>query len=251
MWYHETSLDWLKVRQLYITASDIYELKPNKSGRPKDVAKKCRQIFAAKHKRLSAADCVSTGAAARGHILEPYAIAAFSSASGIHLEHWDDVLVPALANMEDFRSRLAFSPDAVSFSCPKGTVVCGGTFPEDTIIGEVKSYNAERHLECVLTERTELEERYQLATAMVCQPNISRGYLIFYNPSFSPCPLYYTFFERDELEEEMKDVCDALDVYAKHTTQISYAVSNLYNNCKPADLSTIINEGMLEEKLFK
>ena len=75
-WKHKCSLDWLRERQRYLTATDVKSLIPvTKTGRPRKITDMERlKVRASKMVTLTEEDCWSYGAAARGHLLEPYAI---------------------------------------------------------------------------------------------------------------------------------------------------------------------------------
>ena len=79
-WEHKCSLEWLLERQKYLTASDIKSLVPvTRTGRPRKVDDEAYfRVLASKLTKLTSEDCWSFGAAARGHILEPYAIDALN-----------------------------------------------------------------------------------------------------------------------------------------------------------------------------
>lgn len=186
-WEHACSLEWLKKRQDYLCASEVKKLIPyTKTGRTRKVTDMDRlAVWADKQKHLDADDCMSYGPAARGHILEPYAINAFNVHSvkmgwGVELYYWDDIIV----NIPSVSPWLAYSPDALNVppDVSSGKVL-SENLAEGSILGEVKSYGADKHLQCMATNQMELEERWQIATAMAADPNIKQAYLIFYNPS--------------------------------------------------------------------
>lgn len=205
-WFHRVDLDWLKARQDALSATDIKQLLPvTKTGRARKVTEEDYwKIRATKAVELTEADCESNGAAARGHILEPYAIDMFNECIGEKegeiLYHWDDVLLMSPNDV------LGFSPDALSIKqdpdCPP-SMVLGGTEP--FFIGEVKSYGADRHAICGHTPKHLLEERWQIAAAMACYENIDHAWLMFYNPSMRE-QLYVIRYDRDDLAEEI-DIC--------------------------------------------
>lgn len=193
-WKHKCSLDWLRKRQKYLTASDIKSLLPvTKTGRPRKVTDADYiKVKASKLVSLGEEDCWSYGAAARGHILEPYAIEAFNETCASYNKiyyHWDDVLIDDGAGM-------AFSPDGMD-------IPMGEDPSTATSIVEVKSYNPERHMVTANTPKDRIEERWQIAHAMAVLPNINDAWLVLYNPSMRGAKLYGIHYTRRDLEDEI------------------------------------------------
>lgn len=210
-WEHKCSLAWMKARQRYLTASDIKELLPvTPTGRARKVTdENYLRVFARKNVCITEDDCVSTGAAARGHILEPYAIETFNIETPemylpeTALYHWDDIVVP---NDRGQFHGLAFSPDGCDIAPPLGSLKEEAILPMDPkCIVEVKSYGAEKHLVSANTDMFKLEERWQIAAAMATRDSIEYAYLLFFHPG---CSLQLAFkgYTRDDLEEEISIV---------------------------------------------
>lgn len=203
-WKHNVSLDWMLARQQYLTASEVKQLIPfTATGKPRKITMETyMKIYAKKLAKLDQDDCVSSGAAARGHLLEPYAIESFNKLVGADLKHWDDVLVTTPYHV------LAYSPDSLDVDCPKDTVEASDVMP--TVMGEVKSYGADKHLECAMKMKGELEERWQIAAAMCVSPSIEKAYLILYNPDVdnSEAQLLAHEYSRVDLAEEMKVILE-------------------------------------------
>lgn len=142
-------------------------------------------------------DLVSTGWAARGHIMEPYAIEAFNYVRpGLvpHIHHWDDTLI-----QNDW---LGYSPDGLDLSNISGPYF-HYTIVRPTVLAEVKSYAVDNHYYKGNTDPMTLEERWQIATAMVVSPSIKEAYLILFNPSCTD-PMFVQQYSREQLEEEIK-----------------------------------------------
>ena len=203
-WFHECDIEWMKARRGFLTATDIKELLPiTKTGRKRVVDNESYfKILARKKANITQDDCISTGAAARGHILEPYAIKFFNEhyGSSTPLIHWDDVII---GRRPDYLS-LAFSPDAMDIPMVDNERPVSFT-TKMKIIGEVKSYSNEKHFICGNTPKEYLEERWQIATAMAVAENIEQAYLIFFNPSVKP-EMFFVQYDRDDLKEEIKIV---------------------------------------------
>ena len=206
-WFHKCSFDWLKARQNYLTATDVKELLPvTKTGRKRTITdENYLKVLANKMVNLTEDDCVSTGSAARGHILEPYAIDRYNEedlGNSAWLYHWDDIIV---TRPEPDPFSLAFSPDAMEIIPPnQGSIalVVGAS-----AIGEVKSYGPERHFVAGHTPKYDLEERWQIATAMAVCDSIKEAYLLFYNPSMKD-QLYIVGYDRRDLASEINTVLD-------------------------------------------
>lgn len=202
-WRHRTSLDWLKARQPYLTATDIKELLPvTKTGRSRKVdTDSYLKVLSRKLKKLTEDDCISYGAAARGHIMEPFAVHEFNyEYEETHIPkmfHWDDALITGN------NSPLAFSPDALDIERPNGDCVFIDVRPQYGL--EVKSYTADKHLICGHMDKMELEERWQLAAAMKVCESIKEMYLMFYNPSM-PTNFIHVYTREDLVEE-----CEIID----------------------------------------
>lgn len=181
-------------------------------------------VMADKQKILTFDDCVSTGAAARGHILEPYAIEAFNefaSRAGmtLRLKHWDDIVVHT-----SNKTVLAYSPDAMDTDPPHDRVICN--HPYAMTLGEVKSYSAERHLTSICTPKKELEERWQIATAMAADELIEDAWLIFFNPSLKTNHIGLFHYMRGELLDEIDIVNQVANDWAEFMGKISTVISS-------------------------
>lgn len=200
-WKHTCDLAWLAKRQQYLTASDVRKLIPLTPTGRKKVIKDSDYIsvMSSKMVLLDADDCVSYGAAARGHLLEPYAIEECNRIlaehkCNIHLYHWDDEIVT------DGKRKLAFSPDAMSV--PMHDI--DPATASDLVIAEVKCYNPERHLQTAYMDKSEMEERWQIATAMAVLSNIRDAYLVLFNPKMKVRKTFVIHFSREDLKEEIE-----------------------------------------------
>lgn len=202
-WEHRCSLDWLRERQRYLTASDIKSLLPiTKGGRRREVSDaEYLKVMASKMVMLTDEDCMSYGAAARGHLLEPYAIDALNTML-VELQGesdhetffwWDDKLVSKHGRA------IAFSPDAMD-------VPMGDPSLTPHAIAEVKSYDAPRHLTTAYTPKEQLEERWQIATAMALLNSIDHAYLVLFNPKMKFRKTFVIRFDRDDLTSEIRTI---------------------------------------------
>jgi hypothetical protein len=201
-WKHKCSLDWLRKRQKYLTASEIRSLVPfTKTGRPRKIDDIDRlKLLAKKYVKLTEEDCWSYGAAARGHLLEPYAIDALNDwlinrgATRQTFFHWDDELI----SLPD--RQIAFSPDAMDIPQLHGPDAV------PTMIAEVKCYSPDRHIATAFTKSCEIEERWQIATAMALLDTIERAYLVLFNPSMERDKLFVIEYDRDSLKDEIAEI---------------------------------------------
>lgn len=157
------------------------------------------KVLARKKQFISLDDTLSTGWAARGHIMEPYAIQEFNKVKpGLipHIHHWDDKLI-----QNDW---LGYSPDGLDYTEVPG-VFCSYTDVRPTVLAEVKCYAADNHYSKGNANKFALEERWQIATAMAVSPSIEEAYLIFFNPSCKD-PMFVQQYSREQLKEEIKTI---------------------------------------------
>ena len=208
-WEHACSLGWLKERRYHLTASDIKKLVPfTKSGNPKKITyDDFLKVHSKKLVILDHDDCISYGAAARGHILEPYAIKEFNkhrhSMFMPNLSHWEDCIL-----VDNKDPMLGFSPDAMDIAQTSNDVILDiGAMEKPRFIGEIKCYAIEKHLVCGCADKEDLEERWQIATAMAVCDSIERGALIFYHPG-SKIKMFVVDYRREDLEDEIEIIRD-------------------------------------------
>lgn len=255
-WKHQCSLEWMKARQKYLTASDIYKLLPEtKTGRPRKITNEdYLKVYASKLECLDESDTFSTGAAARGHILEPYAVEAANAllhSSGLLKDdekfyHWDDVVIHQ--NIVSKQFLLAFSPDALSIPMINNGKVEQLAYDHNDFNNyqmlEIKSYSSEKHLIKIFSDPMQLEERWQIATAMATDKNINYGYLCFYNPKLfdEDLRIYIHTYSRANLANEIKIVHG-----------IIYDFNKAINNITPISikLGLLSEQDIIEKELQK
>lgn len=214
---HEVSIDWLRARQGYLTASDVCKMMTdiNRLRQGKTTIERCRSFAKVLGSKLNLfPDTQSpSSAAARGHFMEPYAVEEWEAVRKEGVTHWDDFL---LASDETL---LAFSPDALDVDQPMGvcsTVEADGSFYDSfsalvspTALLEVKCYDDGAHFQRKLDAMAGVlpDERWQVAVAMAVCPCIRRGTVVWYAPQ---CRDWFDVaFEREDLEEEIAVVLDA------------------------------------------
>lgn len=208
MWRHVVDKEWMMARTHYLTASNIKNILPvTETGRKRSQAQieanmlKIASSFSTEY--ISDEDCVATGMAARGHLLEPIAIEEANELANLCLYHWDDIIL--------VKGLLGWSPDAMSIPQTEKTALYdirknGAPCPAN--IGEVKSYGMERHMVSVRTDKKDCPERWQLAVGMALLKNCQFANLIFFNPD-STIRLAIKTYSRKDLEEEIKMVEEA------------------------------------------
>lgn len=227
-WRHEASESWLMSRRACLTASDIRKLIPDykriKAGKIRLVdAMQFAKVYG--EKRLQSMDPMSFGAAARGHVLEPHAIDEFNSSnvSGTEYRWWDDRLI--------MDGALGFSPDALDIPQPPGTrfrsdaatekiVGRNGEYKAPEHILEVKCYEAGAHFQRMaqLASGEKLDERWQVATAMVVCPSIYIADIMFYAPQCRSW--FFVEYDSHELHEEIEMVSEIKEMWVKFKSRM-------------------------------
>lgn len=246
-WEHKCSLDWLMARQNYLTATDVKDLLPvTATGRKRTITDETYlKVLARKHVALGPDDCISTGAAARGHILEPYAIAKFNKEFGANMFHWDDAIVTSKGSSA---YDLVFSPDAMSIPQLTDTPVTDDIGDADVKIAEVKCYYPEKHFICGNSKKESLEERWQIAAAMAVRPEISKAYLIFYNPSMN-FQMYVFEYDRADLADEIKIVQEVEALWHQWIDNFTWATESSLVMGDKEDEGRIVDAIIESEKL--
>jgi len=253
-WNHKCDLGWLKARQACLTATDIKELLPvTKTGRARTVNDESYyKVLARKKVLLTEDDCISTGAMARGHILEPYAIDMFNEryAKKQLLNHWDDMVVVRKDHLL-LDLGLGFSPDALDIQIPtRSNTVSSNTVygAEPKVLGEVKSYSAERHFICGHTAKEKLEERWQIAAAMAVCPSIEDAYLIFFNPSMTRNQMFVVWYGRGNLTDEIQ-ICLDIEKNMRKFINDAHATTSVSVESLDITEQSIINSIMEKESM--
>lgn len=226
-WKHKCSLEWMNERQKFLTASDVKALLPyTATGRAKKITEEdYLKVYAKKAIQLTEADCISRGAAARGHILEPFAIEEYNVNRNKvmpKLYHWDDIVV-----IKGPQYHLAYSPDALDIPVM--------TKEKPTLLGEVKCYSPERHLSVARMDKMKCEERWQVATAMAVSPTIKTASLILFNPDMKNISnrLFVKSWDRCELEKEIEAIENIEKKWLDFIDEIDSGKFLMLNDIKP------------------
>lgn len=244
-WSHSVNREWLTERKKYVTASDILRLLPvTASGRPRaNMDEAYRKVWAEKQCDVTDEDVMSSGAAARGHVLEKYAVKAYNELMGEPwvLHHWDDMLVYS-------KDGVSCSPDALDVrQLSNSCVTTQGSTLGPEVVGEIKCYAPASHYEVGLGDRMLLDERWQIATAFYTMPSLVRGVLILFNPA-AKHPLFVHGYERDDLLAELDTIRDVNEKYWAEAKLIEGAAAAL---CDPVIRADCISEEEIVAELLK
>lgn len=221
MWRHVVDKEWMMARTHYLTASSIKNILPvTETGRKRPQAQIEANMMKVAANLMTASisneDCVSTGMAARGHLLEPIAIEEANKVANLSLYHWDDIIL--------VKDLLGWSPDAMSIPQTEKVALYdielhGAPCPSS--IGEVKSYGIEKHIASVYMDKEDCPERWQLAVGMALLKCCQRAHLIFFNPD-STIRLAIKTYSRKDLEKEIQMVKEAETSFKKFVKDLPY-----------------------------
>ena len=214
-WIHKCSLEWLQKRQKYLTASDVRKLIPlTATGRSRKVDEETYlKVYANKLTMLTKDDCISYGAAARGHLLEPFAVEALNQILDKKLltmkfYHWDDEIISV-----EGRS-LAFSPDAMTHQ-DDASYADG--------LAEIKCYSDEKHLATACRNKRFIEERWQIACAMAVLDNIDYAFLVLFNPRMTELARTFAIrYSRHDLQDEIDMILKIEDDWNRFVERIRH-----------------------------
>lgn len=227
-WRHTASEEWLLARRSVLTASDIKRLLTDyKRITTKKIKLIAAQQFAKVYgeKQVMVVDPMSFGPAARGHVLEPYAVGEYNDAFNATYEWWDDAIITGPI--------VGFSPDSLDIPQPDGVISIPSDSPllqpAPTSLLEIKSYEAGGHFQrkAAVAAGDPIEERWQVACAMFVCPTIETGHVCFYAPQAND--LFAADFTRDSLATELETInnivelwsefCDAMKAAPSHATK--------------------------------
>ena len=226
VWHHEVDPNWLEARRHVLTATDIVNLLPEfkrwiKAGDPDALPPGFSSLWC---KKITQGfdEIDSYNAAARGHIMEPYAIEDWNNQCNPIFCHWDDALI--------VRDGVGFSPDAMTIpqdnpsicfevSDSGRSLIPGGNInelcPTPWAIMEVKCYEPANHMKSLcIKNKMDHKEIWQIATAFHVLPDLERAYLLWYCPN-APFPMHSEEFSREELEDAIDTVAAIAGLYGK------------------------------------
>ena len=223
-WRHEVDPLWLEARKHVLTATDISNLLPEyrrwvKAKKPGDIPPGFSALWCQKATD-GFEEVESFSAAARGHIMEPYAIEDWNDQAMPQFEHWDDCIV--------VRDGIGFSPDAMNVPQDQAFPALlvsddglrlarsDGSFemPAPTEVMEVKCYEPANHMKALCTGHMDHKELMQVAVAFYVLPKLETARILWYCPN-APFPMHVEMYLRDEMSG-MFDVIDEIaNLYSK------------------------------------
>lgn len=220
------SEEWMLARKDVLTASEIRSLLPEFRRMLKKPANTLSPgFFAFCGDKLASGipSTLSTGPAARGHIMEPYAIEDWNyNSPQYQYNHWDDLVIK--------RNGIGYSPDGLDIEqIPEmgvelwadnktGKLVIPNTkhsfrAPKRAI--EVKCYEPKQHMKSLIEDKTERDERLQAAVAFMVLPKLELIDVLWYCPE-APVPMFNEVYEREDLQAEIKVITSMLKMFHKH-----------------------------------
>lgn len=221
-WHHDVSAEWLEARKSVLTATDIAGLVPEykrylKRGDPDAISPGFAALWCTKNSDIMP-DTASTDAAARGHIMEPYAVRAWNAQASPTFYHWDDCIVTRCG-------LLGFSPDAMTVMqdtvYPRMEALANGimshdmhVIPEPAEVMEVKCYSPDQHMKSIIEGRMEHKELMQLAMAFAVLPNLQKARILWYCPG-APIPMFHEEYVPDDLHDQTRLIVEIAEVYMK------------------------------------
>lgn len=216
-WFHRCNPEWLKARCDYLSASDVAALWPETpTGRKRTVTEDDYLAAIFKSREFDPAAATSYGAAARGHILEPYAINEYNlhREGMIPVYHWDDCLIHN-------GGLVSFSPDGLDIQQPDGDEVEYLLEDLATIhrIIEVKSYGADKHY-TTYKMGYKATERIQIATEMYVAYEARKGELVLYNPRLDDGCLLTIVWDRYQLAHELEIIDDIVGKFCQTVNMV-------------------------------
>lgn len=237
-WKHKVSEDWLEARDAVLTATDIcklagYHKRASKANREAGTIPEFQSLWAEKHS-LRDHDPFSNGAAARGHIMESYAVDAWNlqKKSTQEYYHWDDCIIR--------RGSVGFSPDAADVMQPAPVpyldvdevsgVMMDGDFNYYDIdiksILEIKSFEPRKHFARCLEDKMKHEEVLQVAAAMYVLPSIEIARLVYYCPG-APISMKVFEYTREELKDQIKQVEEIVECWNKTCEKLALVAGDM------------------------
>lgn len=212
-WYHEVSVKWLEARRSVLTATDVAGLMPEykrylKAHDPGKISPGFAALWCQKHSTTDL-DPSSMGPAARGHIMEPWAIDSWNAQMpGEKYFHWDDCII--------CNGMFGFSPDAME--SPQTTVDAmleSRDFTTERVM-EVKCYEPPKHMKSVIMGKMEHDELMQLAMAFVVLPTLEEARLLWFCPG-APISMHTELYTRDDLHDQIRWIMEIADVYVSQS----------------------------------
>jgi len=242
-WRYETNMDWFDARRSVLTATEAISLLPSMKKKMKAGTRPAFIGLLGEKLSLVRQEQITSGAAARGHVLEPYAVEEFGRHNqGYLMYHWDDKIVV------DHERGIGFSPDSLDIPMSEKSPIAltANQVPAEALL-EIKSYGDKHHMQACFTEHDKHPERYQVAYGMLVLPTIKTGYLMFYNPG-NMVGYHIEKYTRDELSKELEQLEEVVNEWAATTA----LVKERYGKGFPSTCRTEAQINQLETSdLFK
>ena len=224
-WTHDVSAEWLRARQGVLTATDVAGLMPEwKRSWKKDpgtLMPGSAALWAAKHSTGELEVSSPSPAAARGHIMEPWAVESWNDQVAKRFYHWDDCIICK----SDMAIPVGFSPDAMDimqvYPDARLEVTSDGKFlvniemrscdvPREIL--EIKSYDVQRHMKSVVADKMDHDELVQVAMAFVVLPNLEKARLLWFCPD-APISMHTESYTADDLHDQIRWIMELLEWY--------------------------------------
>jgi len=233
-WIYNVSADWLEARKSYLTATDIAGLLPAwkrylKSKDPKKDEKiipEFAALWASKCSTVEVDTEAPSSAAARGHIMEPWAIESWNAQADPKMHHWDDCVI--------HNGILGFSPDAMTIAqldsrCELGVKEYPWLRNADEIM-EIKCYENANHMKAVIEDRMEHKELMQVAMAFCVLPNLKKARILWFNPD-APISMHTEVYDADDLHDQCRWITEIAEEYIKQRDKCRKIPHNLKAQC--------------------
>lgn len=228
-WKHNVDERWLQARRRVLTATEISKLIPELKRaaklKPGEISPGFAAVWAEKHSDMQL-DTSSVGAAARGHIMEPWVVQAYNEqvTAGERFNHWDDCII--------CNDLIGFSPDAMNVMqdkvVPKLMVHPNGDrlqtkdgkvmFAAPIRIMEIKCYEPANHMKAIITPRMEHKELVQVAVAFYVLPKLKEAKLCFCCPG-APIPMHVETYTREDFKELLETIKQIVTLYVDTAMQ--------------------------------
>lgn len=217
-WQHQVSAEWLLARKDVLTATEVKALVPEmkriekKPLKPGEISPGFAALWADKNTPSNIDTDSPSSVAARGHVMEPYAVESYNRLSENQFYHWDDCIIKSITG-------LGFSPDAMDIPQPLDAVALEEYDVKDArMIMEIKSYNPQHHMKCILKPHSEHDEIWQIACAFYVLPNLEEAELVFYCPD-APISMHVVHYSRDDVKDYMPIIGKVLKQYRETARQ--------------------------------
>ena len=224
-WTHDVSADWLMERKAVLTATEVAglltEYKRYLKKAPGTLMPGAAALWAAKRADGEVDTSSPSPAAARGHIMEPWAVRSWNAQVDKELYHWDDCIICRT----DLAVNVGFSPDAMDimqlYPEARLDVSADGKFlvnkegmacDAPTEVMEIKSYDVPKHSKCCIMDKMEHDELMQLAMPFVVLPHLKRARLLWFCPD-APWSMHTESYTGDDLHDQVKWIMEILEWY--------------------------------------